>query len=107
MSRKLKLTKHSNKRYAERTKVDKRDFEKNGRTARSVGLRFSEIDINDIKLFNLMKPKSTKAFKKYYNGYIYVFSSNGYKLITVYEVTDQEAKEKLEEIWKKKKRSFY
>lgn len=104
MSRRLKLTKHSSLRYEERTNVEKRDYEKNGKTARSKGLRFEEVDFKEKKIFNYLKPTSWNAVKKYYNGFIYVFSKNKRKLITVYKVENEEMKNRLEEIWRERRK---
>ena len=104
---KLKLSPHAEHRFEQRTKKTKDEFLSLSRSAYRKGLVWQQINILYPQLCKDPKGSKLKVYmsamygrkKKYYKGYIFVFSSSTRKLITMFPCKEEYISE-LDKIWK-------
>jgi hypothetical protein len=104
---KVKISPHAKQRFEERTNEEKDVFLSLSRLAHRKGLMWSQIDIlypdySKTKLGLEVKNYMTGLYgrkKKYYKGYMFVFSSATRKLITMFPCKDKYHDE-LDKLWK-------
>lgn len=89
---KVKLSPHADQRFQERTDKEKEEFLSLSRSAYRKGLMWAQIDILYPKLSKTTEGSKIKTYmsamygrkKKFYKGYIFIFSSATRKLITMF-----------------------
>ena len=104
---KVKLSPHAGRRFQERTDKGKDEFLSLSRSAYRKGLMWAQIDIlyPDLKKTNFgnkLKNYMTGLYnrkKKFYKGYMFIFSNTTRKLITMYPCKE-EYFENLDKFWK-------
>lgn len=104
---KVKLSPHAKGRFEERTCNEKNEFLSLSRSAYRKGLMWAQIDILYPKLSKTPKGAKIKNYmsamyrrkKKFYKGYIFIFSSTTRKLITMFPCKE-EYLEELNKFWK-------
>lgn len=106
MNDNLKLSTHSIMRLRERTEFEEKEFIENVKIARKLGLSYKDLSAKHGESFNFLIPKYYDRIKKYYNGYLYIFSKNKKTLITVFKVEDKELKKSLDELFLEKKKNL-
>jgi hypothetical protein len=104
---KVKLSYHAEQRFKERTEEEKQRFVTLSKIAHRKGLVWTQISILYPTLHKTQEGSKLKNYmsamygrkKKYYQGYIFVFSSATRKLITVFPCKE-EYLEDLDRYWK-------
>ena len=94
---KVKLSPHADKRFQERTDKEKDEFLSLSRSAYRKGLMWVQIDILHPELKKTSSGNKLKTYmtgvynrkKKFYKGYIFVFSSTTRKLITMFPCKEE------------------
>lgn len=95
----MKLSNHSKMRLKERTEVERNKFLSLSKLAMKNGITIRHVPEDDGYLRKYMSCGVGK-YKKYYQGYIFIFTMNSRKLVTMYEANEV-YKERLENIYKK------
>lgn len=95
----MKLSNHSKMRLKQRTEVERNKFLSLSKLAMKNGINLRHIPLDDGYLRKYMTAGAGR-YKKYYQGYIFIFTMNSKKLITMYEANEV-YKERLENIYKR------
>ena len=95
----MKLSDHSKFRFRERTELTRKDFTSLSKLALKKGITLGNIPIEDGYLRKYMSC-GTGKYKRFYQGYIFIFSMHQKKLVTVYEANPI-YKTRLENIYKR------
>lgn len=95
----MKLSNHSKMRLKERTDCDRNKFLSLSKLAMKNGITIRHVPEEDGYLRKYMSCGVGK-YKKYYQGYIFLFTMNSRKLVTMYEANEV-FKERLEKIYKR------
>lgn len=93
----MKLSNHSKMRLKQRTDVERNKFFSLSKLAMKNGINLRHVPLEDGYLRKYMTARVGR-YKKYYQGYIFIFSMNSRKLITMYEANEV-FKERLESIY--------
>lgn len=105
---KVKLSSHADLRFKERTQEEKKEFISLSRSAYKKGLMWLHIEILEPEFKKTKEGKVLKRYmkayqnrkKKFYRGYIFIFSSSTRKVITMYPCKE-EYLETLNNFWEK------
>lgn len=83
----MKLSNHSKLRLKERTDCERSKFLSLSKLAIKNGITLRHVPVEDGYLRKYMSCGAGK-YKKYYQGYVFIFAMNSRKLITMYEANE-------------------